>query len=80
MKVIFFLLKEITGAFDGARTQDWQASTNYESDALPAMPRRSLDLVTVINTQISWNFSALHNSTLKILESERKSSICFFIQ
>ena len=30
-----FLLKESTGAFDGARTLDWQASIDYESDALP---------------------------------------------
>ena len=29
-----FLLKETTGAFDGARTHDQQVSTNHESDAL----------------------------------------------
>ena len=29
------MLKETAGAFDGAWTHDWQASTNYESDALP---------------------------------------------
>jgi len=28
------LLKETTGAFDGARTHDWQVSTDHESDAL----------------------------------------------
>ena len=27
-----FLLKETTGAFDGARTHDWQVSTDHESD------------------------------------------------
>jgi len=30
-----FLLKETTGAFDGARTHDWQVSTDHESYALP---------------------------------------------
>ena len=28
------------GAFDGARTHDWQASTVYESDVLPTAPDR----------------------------------------
>ena len=32
---ISFLLKETMGAFDWDRTHNWQASTNYESDALP---------------------------------------------
>ena len=27
-----FLLKETTGAFDGAQTHDWQASTDHKSD------------------------------------------------
>ena len=35
-----FLLKETTGAFDGARTHDWQVSTDNESDALPTSPHR----------------------------------------
>ena len=28
------------GAFAGARTQDWQASTDLESDELPIAPSR----------------------------------------
>ena len=32
------MLKETTGAFDGARTHDWQVSTDHESDALPTAP------------------------------------------
>ena len=35
-----FLLKETTGVFDGARTHDWQVSTDLESDALPTAPHR----------------------------------------
>ena len=31
-----------TGAFDGIRTHDWQASTDYESNALPTEPRHPL--------------------------------------
>ena len=27
-------------AINGARTHDWQASTDYESDVLPTAPRR----------------------------------------
>ena len=30
------LLKETTGAFDGARIHAWQGFTDFESDALPA--------------------------------------------
>ena len=44
-----FLLKETTGAFEGALTQSWQASTDYESDvgnptyyATPPLSDRSL--------------------------------------
>ena len=37
-----FLLKETTRAFDGARTHDWQVSTDHKSDALPTAPRRLL--------------------------------------
>ena len=33
-----FMLKETTGAFDGAQTHDWQASTDNESDELPTKP------------------------------------------
>jgi len=29
-----FLAQENNGAFDGARTHDWQVSTDHESDAL----------------------------------------------
>ena len=32
------MLKETTGAFDGAQTHDWQASTDNESDELPTEP------------------------------------------
>jgi len=32
------LLNETTGAFDGALTGDWKASTDYESYALPTAP------------------------------------------
>ena len=35
-----FLLKETTGAFDGARTHDWQVSIYHESDMLTTAPRR----------------------------------------
>ena len=34
------MLKETTGAFDGARNHDWQVSTHPESDVLPIAPRR----------------------------------------
>jgi len=30
------------GAFDGARTHDWQVSTDHESDALPTASHRLL--------------------------------------
>ena len=33
------LLNKTTGAFDGARTHDWQAASDYESDALPTAQR-----------------------------------------
>ena len=36
-----FLLKETTGAFDGARTRDWRVSNDHESDALPTGIHRS---------------------------------------
>ena len=36
-----FLLKETAGAFDGARTHDWQVSTNHKSDAIPTAPRHA---------------------------------------
>ena len=29
------------GALAGAWTHDWQASTDYESEALPTVPRRA---------------------------------------
>jgi len=32
------LLKETTGAFDGALTHDWQVSTDQESDTLATAP------------------------------------------
>jgi len=32
------LLKETTGALYGALTNDWQASSDYESDALLTAP------------------------------------------
>jgi len=34
-----FLLNETIGAFDGARTHNWQVSTDHESDELPTAPR-----------------------------------------
>ena len=40
-----FLLKETTGAFDGARTHNWQVSTDHESDALPPAPHRLLFVI-----------------------------------
>ena len=33
------------GAFDGARTHDWQVSTDQESDALPTAPCRLMNCV-----------------------------------
>ena len=42
------MLKETTGAFDGALTHDWQASTDYESDVLPTAPSRPSPAVSVI--------------------------------
>ena len=33
-----FLLNETMGSFDGARTHDWQVSTDRESDALTSVP------------------------------------------
>ena len=30
--------------FDGARTHDWQVSTDHESDALPTAPQRLINM------------------------------------
>ena len=37
-----FLLKETTGAFDEARTHDWQVSTDHKSDALATALRQGI--------------------------------------
>ena len=34
--------RKTAGAFDGARTHDWQVSTDHESDAISTAPRRLL--------------------------------------
>ena len=36
------MLKETTGAFNGARNHDWRVSADHESDALSTAPRRLL--------------------------------------
>ena len=41
------MLKETTGAFDVARTHDWQVSTYQEADALPTAPLRLNKLATL---------------------------------
>ena len=42
------MIKETTGAFDGAWTHNWQVSTNHESDALPTVPRHLKSLLVMI--------------------------------
>ena len=37
-----FLLKETTGAFDEARTHDWQVSTDHKSDVLATALRQGI--------------------------------------
>ena len=43
------MLKETTGAFDGARTHDWWVSTDHKSDALPTAPRHQEQLRFRVN-------------------------------
>ena len=54
--VLSFLLKETTRAFYGAQTHDWQASGDYESDALPTAPRREVEscLSRQVQANTSW--------------------------
>jgi len=42
------LIKETTGAFDGAQTHDWPVSTDYKSDVLPTAPRRLVLLMQLL--------------------------------
>ena len=50
------MLKETTGAFDGAWTHDWQASTDYESDMLPSAPCRLASIHCFRSLTINTNF------------------------
>ena len=47
-----FLAQGNSGAFDGARTHDWQVSTDHESDALSTAPRRLFLYVSTLKTCI----------------------------
>ena len=47
-----FLLKETTGVFDGARTHDWQVSTDHESEA----PRPHIDKdLSIVGNKWKWH-------------------------
>ena len=43
------------GGFDGARTHDWQVSTDHESDALPTAPRMYFDYLNKANPSNCYN-------------------------
>ena len=75
MRVQFFCSRK-QRAFAGARTHDRQASTDYESDALPTAPRHPIvadvdtceSLPSLIKMELQWNY-------VKYLHSRFDSSL-----
>ena len=65
------MLKETTGAFDGARTLGWQVSKDQKSDALPTAPRR----VEWNSDTLSGVWREIHQPYIKLKKVTYLSSI-----
>ena len=73
-----FLLKETTGAFDGAWTNDWQVSTDYESDMQPTVPRQRGASIKNKYTRVTDYFTYIylhHNNIFTIKQRSVRTNI-----